>query len=42
MTVIFLDFKEFCFEEVNSGYSWAKTPVGTLVVKNCPAGKVGV
>jgi hypothetical protein len=39
--IFFLDFNEFCLEDNESGYTWEKTPVGTSVIKKCPAGTIG-
>jgi hypothetical protein len=41
LCLTFVDFDKFCLEDVDSGYTWEKTPVGTLVIKNCPEGKTG-
>jgi hypothetical protein len=39
--LFFLDFNKFCFEDNDSGYTWEETPVGTSVVKKCPAKTIG-
>ncbi|CAB4005878.1 adhesion G -coupled receptor L3-like [Paramuricea clavata] len=39
--IISQDFNEFCLKDNGSGYTWEKTPVGTSVIKNCPAGAIG-
>ena len=41
MLLFSLDFNEFCFEEKDSDYTWEKSPVGALLIKDCPDGKTG-